>query len=176
MTRYYVLCREVNTRVCVYILHLSVPTACLPGGLSKHLFRQHMERDAGARMWPGPQWMQRGHSPSLPSGCCIAKIAPMWDSQRLTVTLPWALLRVHCEGSSGLHYPSWFFQRPQASPWGFWKLPVVIWPTDVLLGFCSSCLFSVLVTFSAGRTWSPTHLEFPLSHHSSFAFAQLCRN
>lgn len=142
--------------VCAHILHLSVPTACLPGGLGKHLFRQHMEPDAGAGMWPGPHWMQRGHSSSLPSGCCIAKIAPMRDSQCLTVTLPWTLLRVHCKGSSGLHYPSWFFQRPQASPWGFWKLPVVIWPIDVLLGFCSSCFQFWSLSLLGGHDPPPT--------------------
>ena len=93
------------------------------------------------------------------------------------VILPWTLLWVHCKGSSVLYHPSWFFQRTQASPWGFWKLTVVIWPADVILGFCSSCLFSVWVTFSAGRTWYPCPPQVPPSSlFIHVAVACLCRN
>lgn len=100
--------------------------------------------------WPGP-----GRMPLLCSGYCISQATRSWASH-----LPHGppLLR-HKTGNSSLNDSCWYFQWPmpclQASPWGFWELKIAISPTDVLLGFCSSCLFSVLTIFPTGRPLTP---------------------
>lgn len=124
-----------------------------------------------------PRLNATGLVPSFPQDTVFVRPPRSWDSH-----LPHGpLLLRRKTGSSSLNDSCWYFQWPmpcpQASPWGFWELKLAIRPADVLLGFCSSCLFSVLTIFPTGRSCSPLppHV-FPLSHHSAFPFSHLCWN